>query len=61
MDNFLSIAQYVLEQGPYNGSTKDIFKMALWAYEDEHGEPTDAEADIFYSVFLEMLDTEETA
>jgi len=51
MDNFVSIAQYVLEQGPYNGPTKDIFKMALWAYEDEHGEATEEQAQEFYSVF----------
>ena len=55
MDNFVSIAQYVLEQGPYEGSTKDIFKMALWAYEDQHGETSEAEAQEFYSVFVEML------
>jgi hypothetical protein len=61
MDNFVSIAQYVLEQGPYDGSTKDIFKMALWAYEDEYGEITEDEADCFYKVFEEMLDTKEVA
>jgi hypothetical protein len=61
MDNFLSIAKYVLEQGPYDGSTKDIFKMALWAYEDEYGEPTEEEADYFYKVFEEMLNTMEVA
>jgi hypothetical protein len=61
MDNFVSIAQYVLEQGPYDGSTKDIFKMALWAYEDEYGEPIEEQVLEFYNVFLEMLDTMEWA
>tara|TARA_B100001093_G_scaffold465882_1_gene483889 strand:+ start:66 stop:446 length:381 start_codon:yes stop_codon:yes gene_type:complete len=61
LDNFLSIAQYVLEQGPYDGSTKDIFKMALWTYEDEYGEPTEDQANEFYSAFVEMLDTMEVA
>lgn len=55
MDNFVSIAQYVLEQGPWDGSTKDIFKMALWAYEDEYGEPTEEQANEFYTTFVEML------
>jgi len=61
MDNFIAIAQHVLEQGPYNGSTEDIFKMALWAYEDEYGEPIEEQVLEFYNVFLEMLDTMEWA
>tara|TARA_R110002153_G_scaffold28337_5_gene87606 strand:+ start:5105 stop:5290 length:186 start_codon:yes stop_codon:yes gene_type:complete len=61
MDNFLSIAQYVLEQGPYDGSPKSIFRMAYWAYEDEYSEPTEAEAQEFYTAFVEMLDTIEVA
>ena len=52
MEDFFSIAQYVIEQGPHDGSTKDIFKMALWAYEDEYGKPTEAEAQEFYNAFV---------
>ena len=55
MKDFFSIAQYVIEQGPHDGSTKDIFKMALWAYEDEYGEPTEAEAQEFYDAFVTTL------
>jgi len=61
IEEFCAIAQYVLEQGPYDGSTKDIFKMALCTYEDEHGEITEEEADYLYKVFEEMLNTMEVA
>ena len=58
MENFCAIAQYVLEQGPWDGSTKDIYKMAYWAYEDEYGEPTEAEEQEFYNAFVKMLEEE---
>ena len=49
--NFISIAYDVLKKGPYDGSTKDIFRMALGAYEDVYGEPTEKQAHEFYKLF----------
>jgi len=46
MENFLSIYQYINEN--YVGSSKDIFKMAIEAYEDEYGEVDDATADKWF-------------
>ena len=60
MDNFLSIAQYIIESNTGN-STRDMFKTACEVYEDEYGDITDAEAEVFHTAFLEMLDTKETA
>jgi hypothetical protein len=53
MENFLSIYQYVLNNGPYDGSPKDIFKMAIWAYEDEYGEVDDATANKWFKMVKE--------
>ena len=49
--NFISIAYDILRKGPYDGSTKDIFRMALGAYEDVYGEPTEEQAHEFYRLF----------
>mgnify|MGYP000197384334 CR=1 FL=1 len=46
MNNFLSIYQYINEN--YAGSSKDIFKMAIEAYEDEYGEVSDQTANKWY-------------
>ena len=46
MENFLSIYQHINEN--YSGSHKDIFNMAIQAYEDEHGEVSDQIANKFY-------------
>tara|TARA_R110000803_G_scaffold9631_1_gene30246 strand:+ start:778 stop:957 length:180 start_codon:yes stop_codon:yes gene_type:complete len=59
MNNFLLIAQYILEST--GDSTRDVFKTACQVYEDEYGDITDAEAEVFHTAFLEMLDTKETA
>jgi|TARA_R110000796_G_scaffold34234_4_gene88530 hypothetical protein len=55
LKTFYEIATYVIDQGPYDGSTKDVFDMALSAYEDNFGEVTDEEADKFNHVFREIL------
>jgi hypothetical protein len=60
MNNFLSIAQYIIESNT-GDSTRDMFKTACEVYEDEYGDITDTEADLFHTEFLEMLDTKETA
>ena len=39
----------------------NFLSMAYWAYEDEYSEPTEAEAQEFYTAFVEMLDTIEVA
>ena len=49
--NFISIAYDVLRKGPYDGSPKDIFRMALGAYGDAYGEPTEEQAHEFYILF----------
>ena len=47
MDNFLSIYQFIIENNP-DFRHKDIFKMAIQAYEDEYGEVSDQIANKFY-------------
>jgi hypothetical protein len=46
MENFQSIYQYINEN--YAGSHKDIFNMAIQAYEDEYGEVDDTTADKWF-------------
>ena len=46
MENFLSIYQYCNQQS--EGSSKDIFMMAIQAYEDQYGEVSDQTADKWY-------------
>ena len=53
MEDFLSIAQYIVDNNSGN-STRDIFKTAVQVYEDEHGEISDAQAEIFYKAFQEL-------
>ena len=48
MENFLSIYQYCNQVG--EGSSKDIFMMAIQAYEDQYGEVSDQTADKWYAV-----------
>ena len=48
MENFLSIYQYCNQQS--EGSSKDIFMMAIQAYEDQYGEVSDQTADKWYAV-----------
>lgn len=53
--NFLGIVEHIIEGAQYTGSTRDLFKQALWAYEDEYGEPTEAKAQEFYDAFVDIM------
>jgi len=55
LTHFLGIVEHIIEGAQYTGSTRDLFKQALWAYEDEHGETTAEQAEEFYSVFVDIM------